>query len=149
MHTFARESIKDCIDEAYPLLYEHWQSIAHYKDIELDPAVDEYINLEKAGIIRCFTVRTEFRKLIGYGVYFVRPNLHYRSSIQAVQDILYIDPHFRGIGKEFINWCDEQLRSEGVQCVYQHVKLAFDFGAMLKRLGYEAIETIYGRRLDK
>ncbi len=53
------------------------------------------------------------------------------------------------LGARFIQWCDEQLTAEAVQVVYQHVKLAYDFGSLLTRLGYEPIETVWGRRLDR
>lgn len=138
-----------CIDEAYPLLYAHWEEIAHFKDISLEPDLDAYEKLHKAGVLRTFTARNEFDKLVGYAVFVVRANPHYRSSVQAVQDILYVDKQYRGKGLEFIKWCDEQLKAEGVQAVYQHVKQAHNFGPALERIGYELVDLIYARRLDK
>ena len=35
-----------------------------------------------------------------------------------------------------------------LQVVSQHVKLAHDFGPLLKRLGYEHVEHVWQRRLD-
>lgn len=169
---FARESLSPALwDEITPLLVAHWREIATFQDIELSPAVDVYEASEDAGILRIFTVRNgglrrndgghnsscqcsncaaiAAQSLVGYAIYFVRPAPHYRHSLQAVQDVLFLHPSVRGgTGYKFIAWCDEQLAAEGVQVVAQHVKLSHDFGQLLVRQGYEAVETIYVKRLD-
>lgn len=147
--TFKRENVSDCFQEAMPLLMEHWKEIAHYQDIPLEPDLSFYESAEKSGVLRTFTARGDEGKLIGYAVYFVRHNAHYKSSLQAVQDIIYIQKNKRGMGGRFILWCDEQLRAEGVQAVYHHVKTAHNFGPMLERFGYQLVDLIYARRLDK
>jgi len=134
-----------------PLLAEHWLEVAHYLDIPLDVDQEAYEQIEDAGALRVFTARDAAGVMFGYAVYFVRSNLHYRRSKQAVQDVLYVDPEHRGgLGIRMLKWNHEQLRAEGVQVVYQHVKRkpGLNFGPLLKRLGYEAIDDIYGLRLD-
>lgn len=147
--TFQREKFDQCIAEAMPLLVEHYDEIAHYPDIELDPAMEEYRALEAIGNLRIFTARQD-GNLIGYAVFFVRRNLHYRKSVQASQDILFVRKVNRAatIGWRLIEFCDEQLKSEGVQAVYQHVKRAHNFGPLLEKMGYELVDLIYARRLD-
>lgn len=131
-----------------PLLQLHWKEIAHYTDIPLDPDVNQYKMLSSLGMIRIFTARCEGH-LSGYAVFFVRPNAHYKTSLQAVQDILFLDKPMRGgNGYKFIQWCDEQLKKEEIQVVYHHVKQAHNFGPMLERMGYELVDLIYARRLD-
>lgn len=158
----ARERAQDIFEEAIPLLRAHYREIAHYQDIPLDPDFDGYRALEDAGAIRCYTARASVDctdpaherceakgPLIGYAVFFVRRNLHYRGSLQAVQDILYVRPEHRGTGLRLIRYADEQLRAEGVQVTYQHVKHEHNFGPALERMGYELIDLIYGKRLDE
>lgn len=144
---FQKELIKDIWTEALELLEQHWQEITHFKDIALNPDWSSYFTLEENGIMRCFTVRDD-SKLVGYCVYFVRPNMHYKQSVQAVQDVLFIKKDKRGHGREFIQWCDEQLKSEGIQVVYQHVKAAHNWGPMIERQGYELVDLIYAKRLN-
>jgi len=148
--TFQRESVQATFEEAYPLLEEHWAQIAHYKDIKLNPWLEAYHVAEDADALRVYTVRTA-GVLCGYALFFIKPNMHYRDSVQAVQDILWVAPEHRSLtlALSFLRWCDEQLRADGAQVVYHHVKHAVDFGPLLKRLGYESIETVWGRRLDK
>lgn len=148
MITFQQERAQDCFKEAMPLLMEHWNEIAHYKDIPLEPDFELYEKIENLGIIRCYTARNDEKKLIGYAVFFVRSNPHYKSSIQASQDILFISKNNRGMGGRFIKWCDEQLKAEGIAVVYHHIKAAHNFGPLLERFGYELVDLIYSRRLN-
>ena len=145
---FTQETVEQNVAESKPLLESHFKEIAQFQDIPLDPDYDQYIALEKAGFIRCFIARDTDGAMVGYAVYFVRNNLHYRGSLQAVQDVIFIKPEFRGRGGRFILWCDEKLKEQGVQVVYHHVKSKFNFGPMLEKCGYELVDLIYARRLD-
>lgn len=147
---FQREILTESIlDEAFSLNHAHWKEIAHYQDIILNPDRETYLKLETLGLLRLFTSRIE-EKLVGYAVFFVKANIHYKDSIQANQDILYLDPSLRKAmnGYRFIQFCDEQLKAEGIQVVYQHIKAAHNFGPMLERIGYELVDHIYARRLN-
>lgn len=149
--TFQREFMSDeLVDEIFPLLEQHWREIAHFQDIPLKPDWESYGKLESAGLLRVFTARDTEQKLIGYAAFFVRPAMHYMSSLQAMQDVIYVDPARRagGLGARLIIWCDEQLKAEGVQAVYHHVKAAHNFGPLLENMGYQLVDLIYTRRLD-
>ena len=146
---FNIESVFDIKEEIQPLLKLHYDEIAHYKDIPLNPDFETYMKLELAGMLRLFTVRTtDEENLIGYNVFFIKENLHYKDSIQAVQDVVFIKKEYRGRGKEFIMWCDERLKSDGVNVVYHHVKAAHNFGPMLEKQGYELMDLIYAKKLQ-
>lgn len=144
---FARERFQDVIDEAVPLLVQHFEETARFKDIPLSPNFEAYKHLDDTGILRIFTAR-KFGKLVGYCTFFVQPHLHYRESLQAYQTLLFVDPEFRGFGMRFIAWMDDQLKVEGVSLVHQTVTQKLDFSSMLSRLGYEPFENIYIRRLS-
>ncbi len=148
--TFQRESLKDVRAEVEPLLKLHFAEIAHFRDIPLDVDWATYGDLERTGSLLIFTVR-DGGALCGYCAVVVKFNLHYAASCQAVQDVVYLVPSLRKqmIGARFLEWVDEQLRAEKVQVVYHHVKHTHDFGPTLKRLGYESIETVWGKRLDR
>lgn len=135
--------------EIEPLLYKHWEEIAHFKDIPLAPNREVYDRLEAAGVLRCFTARLA-GALVGYLVATVVPSLHYSGSVQSHQDVLFVLPEHRksraGIG--LLRFAERQLNAEGVQVLHQHMKVAHDFGPLLERLGYEWVEKIYVKRLD-
>lgn len=149
MTEFKREKADDVFEEIKPLIKIHWREIAHYQDIDLDPDWDFYSKAEAANCLRVFTARKE-GKLIGYALYFLKSNAHYKGSLQASQDILFVHPEHRGkLGMKLIKWCDAQLQAEGVQVVYHHVKTAHNFGPLLERMGYQAVDIIFAKRLDK
>lgn len=147
---FQDEKATDLFTEAKPLLEAHWREIATWQDIPLDPEWEMYTLAEDAGHLRTYTFR-DHGELKGYAVFFVRQNLHYRGSRQANQDIIWVSPEYRKqlLGARFLQWCDEQLRADGVQVVSHHVKLTHDFGPTLQRLGYQQVEAIWQRRLDQ
>ena len=159
---YQRERARELWPEILPLLELHWQEIATYADIPLDPDVERYNSMDDAGFLRCYTARGERVEdagkeirhidLIGYSVISVAANLHYRSSKIAMQDVLFVHPDYRrteaGIG--LIRFTEASLCAEGVQVVYQHQKIAHPaLGVVLKRQGYEEVERIWAKRLDK
>lgn len=145
MTVYQRETLADVREDISPLLVKHWEEIARFKDVPLDPNWDGYAAAERNGVLRVFTARRD-GALLGYGVFF-RGNLHYRSSVLFTQDIFFVLPQHRGIvGARLLRYCDEQLQAEGAQAVYHHVKTHLDWGPVLERMGYEKVDTIYGRR---
>lgn len=155
MPTFQEEDGRAVIPEAMPLFEAHWREIATHQDIPLAVDTAAYHVAAVAGCLRVYTARQNDgyeNQLIGYAVYFVRNHPHYRDSLQASQDVLFIHPaHRRGsTGTRLIKYADAQLRALGVQVVHQHVKLDHPaLGVLLERQGYTAVEKIYSKRLDK
>lgn len=146
---FQRESAETLWEEILPLLQKHYDEIAKYKDIELSPDVDLYNEIELKGKLRCYTVRKDL-ELIGYAVFLVHHHLHYSKSLQAVQDVVYLDPSHRGgrTGLKLLRYAEEQLKSEGVEIVMHHVKLEHPaLGVLLEYMGYEKMEIIYARKI--
>ena len=147
---YKREIADDAlVAEMLPLFQKHWEEIAHYKDIPLEPDFKKYLVLEGLGDLRVYTARDESGRLVGYAIYVIFIDAHYQSLLGAKQDVLYILPANRGFGMDFIVWCDNQLKDQGIKVVFQHVKVAHDFGPMLKFLGYELVEHLYSKRLDR
>ena len=147
---FARESGIDVMPEIGHLLEEHYEEVTHHRDIPVGCDYEHYLKLDKAGILRIYTVRV-MGELVGYGIYTVGHSKHYKSSYQARQDTLFLSAaHRRGsAGYRFIKWLHEQLRAEGVQIVYDHGKFVKDIQSIFERLGAEPVYYMYGRRLDK
>jgi GNAT superfamily N-acetyltransferase len=145
------------------LLIEHKGEISFYPDIELAPDIPAYEQAEDVGLLRCYVARLH-GQMVGYAIFFVKYNMHYSHSLQAVQDVLFVTkPHRHGrVGVQLIRYATEQLRAEQVQVEYQHVKATAqiraalaalmarsDVGALMEKLGYELIDLIYGKRLDR
>lgn len=160
---FRREKFVDVIDEAEPLLRAHWHEIARFPDIPLDIDQRTYMLAEAAGMLRIFTARVERRAdvaadravrhldLVGYAVYIVSVHPHYKGSLQAKQDVVYVEQASRGrwIGYKLLKYADAELTAEGIEVAHQHQKIAHPaLGVILKRLGYEPAEVIWTKRLN-
>jgi GNAT superfamily N-acetyltransferase len=133
------------------LLTEHWLEISHYPDILLEVDWPAYEAAEANGKFRVFTARID-GVIVGYATFFVNRNPHYKSSLQAVQDILFLSPPYRGstLGYRLIAFAHKALKAEGCQCEYHHQKIAHPaLGRLLKKMGYEPIEIIWAKRLDR
>lgn len=135
--------------EIRPLLSRHWQEVALDQDsIALDPDWDEYDRLAALGQLHLLTARAG-AELVGYFVGIVRPHLHYRTSLTAFNDVLYIAPQYRRgrTALRFFAAIEDSLRARGAQKLYLNTKTHMDFGALLAFMNYRKTETIYTKLL--
>ena len=143
------ESWENAQPEIAKLCIRHWEEIALNKDlIPLNPDWKHYEELSNAGMLEVTTARTE-KSLIGYQIYIVGPHLHYKSSITAISDVLYLAPEYRRgtTGIRLMKTAEKRLRERGVQRVVQNVKLHNDWGKILERMGYDPFECLYAKVL--
>lgn len=132
--------------EMMPLMVEHFKETKVLDGITFNPDLQIYANLHTAGVLRIFTARIS-GKLVAYQVFFVMRHPHSRDSVQANQDILYVDkPYRKGwFGYRFIKYCSDKLLSDGVQVVFQRISAKHDFGPVLERMGYRLIDLTFAR----
>ena len=146
----ARESIDQVMDEIRPLLRLHFMEISFYPDIPLDPDFGRYRRAESAGQLRIYTARSG-HELVGYAIFAIDWAPHYKGSLQAIQDIMYVSPPHRGgrIGMKLIRHCERELQAEGVQVIRHHVKADHpELGTLLVHSGYRLEDLLYSKRLD-
>ena len=151
MTMYQRERSHDLWGEILPLLREHFTEIAMFADIALHPDVDRYNQVEERGALRCYTARMT-GILVGYAIFFVDFNLHYSDSLQANQDVLFVmQAHRHGrVGFGLIRFSERALQLEGVQVVYQHIKVKTPMTvALFERMGYEPSDLVLVKRLDR
>jgi hypothetical protein len=149
--TYQSERVKDLWPEILAIATRHYAELAHFKDIPFDLDQHKYNVLDEAGLLRLHTARDREWRLMGYTSLIVSPNIHYRTSLQAMQDVVFMLPEFRygAIGSRLIAFSDRQLEAEGVQVVYRNTAEELDFSAVLKHLGYQPVERLFARRLDQ
>lgn len=148
MIRFQREDISpDVIEEIRPLAELHFNEIDPFP--EIDPNLSGAFYRLNQEYVRLFTAR-EGENLVGYAVFAVTKHPHYEESIQATQDLFFVAPEARlhgWVGLKLIRFCDEQLKAEGVEVVYQFSPRRRDIGPLLARAGYHRIQDLYARRL--
>jgi GNAT superfamily N-acetyltransferase len=149
---FAEESLESFWADAKDLLAMHWHEIATFDDIALSVNIAAYEQAEKDGKLCVICARTEDGVLVGYAVFFLVRHMHYQESLTAMQDVLYVHPVYRGgtVGSKLITRSEQVLRAKGCQVVHQHVKVAHPaLGMLLERKGYQHVEALYVKRLDR
>ena len=142
MLIFDLEPLSNCYAEAIPLFKKHWQEIAYLNNLKPDPEFSKYESLEKHKILRFYTARKQ-GSLIGYAIFFVQPHLHFKKSIFAYCDIVFILPKHRGFGYDFIRWCNDNLKREGTEVILYEVNKLHDYGNLLKRQGFKHTGDMY------
>jgi len=148
---FAVERFEKVMPELPPLFYEHWCEVALDKDrIALDPAFERYVAMDRLGVLATYTLRRD-KTLKGYFIAEVVPHLHYRQSLQAIQDIYYIHPNCRQglIAQRFFRFVMADLKRRGVQKLQIMRKLHLDprIGDLWLRLGFRPDEVWYSKLL--
>jgi hypothetical protein len=87
--------------------------------------------------------------LIGYSFFIAQYSLHYKHKILAVNDLFYVLPEHRCkfLGIKLIKESEKILQELGINQVHMRTKTYADFGSILKRAGYQAIEIAYRKDL--
>ena len=158
MITYQVEKWDDCYNEAIPMLEAHYLEIATDKAIKpLDPDLDRYQAMEEAGVLRIFTVRHTpdpadasitiapdllQGRLIGYFVSIIMKGLHYQQTTLAINDIMYIDPAYRGgtVGYRMMKGAAADLKNLGADILTIHMKTDYPFRSLLEKLDYHLTE---------
>lgn len=143
--TFKEERFSEIKGELSPLLEKNNEEIdLFHAPLIVSSYVYEFMEEHNASAL--FTVRHD-SKLVGYCLFWIYRHCHHFDQRHAKADVIYIMPEYRGIGREFIRYCDEQLKLKAVHFVQHAVPQMNDWGILLERKGYQKIETIYSRRL--
>lgn len=147
---FAVERVDDVVSEIEPLIRLHYEEIASFKDkIPLDPDFDRYRTLEAAGALVIITARRH-GKLVGYSILFLMPHAHYKSTVFAMNDIVFLHPEERsgGTGVRLFKESERVVRERGAQLISWHIKPINDFSPVLARMGYVHHEIIMAKLLE-
>jgi len=142
---FARETVEGVEAEIVPLLEEHFEEAAKYKELHLAPNYSVYKMAEEKNMFRLFTIRKDGH-LVGYDTYFIVQHPHFSKSILARNDLLFIRKPYRGVAMRFLSWVHRELKKDHVDVISHSVTPKKDFSPLLKRLGYTLQEHIYSRR---
>lgn len=132
---------------------EHWEEVALDKEtVPYAPDYGRYLDMEQKGLFRIMSMRRGGR-LVGYNAFFTMPHLHYRFTMHALNDVIYIDPEERRgwAGVRLIMEAEKALaRLADPVKIFYHTKLhvAEDrgtVGRILERLGYAHVERVYAK----
>jgi len=143
------EAITDSlIDEITPILEVHRNELQSFKDMQLNPNWDVYRAIQEINKLMCLVAR-EDNEIVGYAIFVIDKNLHYKDFTFAVEDVFYIVGDKRGsrIAVNLIRKSEKILKEMGVDVITHHAKFINSFAPFLEKLGYKKTETMLAKRL--
>lgn len=147
--TFQTERLSECMEEAKPLLKNHWQEVALNKDIiPLVPDYHGYFALEREQKLCVCTARDD-GKIVGYAVYVYDRQINF-PVLWAESNICYLDPQSRRprAAHRLLEFTEESLKRRGVRVMNTGVKNDHPaLGRVLESMGHKPIETVYAKVL--
>jgi GNAT superfamily N-acetyltransferase len=148
---YQAEFIKDILHEIKPLLEDHWEEVAWYKDeIKLNPSYDKYIQMQEQNALLCMTVRDDEGTLIGYNINFLQYHPHYSDHVYAINDIIFLLPEYRhgNIAFKLLEATEQVLIHLGVSVVTVHMKPAHPFKTLAEASGFKQQEYVYSKFIE-
>lgn len=148
---FSREVLsKEFVDGNRELFSMNYYEALRLFDQPFDPDFDLFLKMEDLGLLRFFVAKKD-GELAGYCSFIVQSDPHSKKSLQAHGEAMFLKKEFRGQGvaTSFLNWCDDQLRREGIDNVYRNAQPNSKIYKILEGLGYMPIETQMARKLQE
>ena len=135
---------KECFDEISRMFEKHYEELSVTKGYKLNPDYDIYWQADKKRTLKIIICKDD-NEIIGYIIYFVGLNLHYKDCLLATEDIYYLKPEYRKglIGPRMFVFAEKYLQSIGVNMVRYSTKTHLDNSRLFEFLGCEFIEKVY------
>lgn len=142
MITFQEETYIKVKDDIKALLFSHWEElrVLNSSQVLLEPNWDIYKFLFDKNSLHIVTARDN-KKLIGYYISIITPLLHYKNTLAAENDVLYLQKKYRkGLtGYKLIKFAIKQLKQR-VKVIIFGMKVEHTYFPVAKRLGFELTE---------
>lgn len=148
MITYAEEDPTAFFKELAPILPVHYEELCVTKDFPLDPDYAAYDRMQKAGMLRAITCRSD-GELVGYIIFFVHPHIHYKSCVTAFEDLYYVKKEFRKgrVGIKLFQFAESVLKDTGVHRIIMHTKIHMDNSRLFEYLGYKNSDKLFTKLL--
>lgn len=145
---FSVIKVSDNLDKVMGLLEQHYEELSVTKNFKLNPDYQIYLEAEKKGTCRAIACLNE-GEIIGYIVYFIGINLHYKDCLLATEDIYYLKPEYRrGLtGLRMFKFAEDYLKTLGVNMVRYSTKTHMDNTRLFEFLGCSLIEKVFIKNL--
>lgn len=157
--SFSWDSIDRARDRGFDdMLALNWEEIEGHKEVSpFDPDWPAYRDLEKRGVLKLGVLCAGIQ-MIGYNVFFVNKPLHHRSTVWAINDLLYLEPEHR-LGRNgifLVTEAERRLRELGAKVILYGVKTDRNLspkrerdsvGLLLEKLGYGSFDQSWSKAL--
>ena len=146
IYSFQGETIHGSFDDFVRLTKEHYQEMSDRLERDginvspYNPQFGRYIEFNKGGWLKFFTVRHQF-ECIGYCLDYVTVDMHNGDRI-AKEDALFVTRNHRnGVSKKLVQYVLEQLKELDVQRAYCSAVTDLRVEKLWRRMGFKNIAT--------
>lgn len=137
---------EELLCEALPLIKASADEVEDGPELDMD--ITGLLEAERMGEGASYTLRSD-EQLIGYLHVCLSRNMHYRTSIMAIVDSIYLLPDFRkgSLARQFIRRVEEDLKDLHVSTLAFYIKVNHDYENLFLRMAYTCSEKIYVKDL--
>lgn len=153
---FGIEDFRSTASEAIPLIQAHGDELGLTEmPCPFRPALNLVAASCEAGLAVWFTARErETGALVGYALYALGAGQFFRTTLVASRQWIYLDPAYRrrgllGLGYRFLEFCDAEMVRRGAGLIEQTAMLGTGFDRVLRRSGYEPVEELYWKHIER
>lgn len=148
MITFSTSKGKDCIEQLKKMFDAHYEELSVTKNAKLNPDYDIYMKMDSHNMLEVILCKND-DEVIGYIVFFISPNLHYKDCLLATEDIYYLKPEYRKgtTGIKMFKFAEKYLKSINVNMIKYGTKTHLDNSRLFEYLGYNFIEKIFTKEI--
>lgn len=132
------------LKEYFPM---HWaETVWPNAKEELDFDYFKYLKAEDQDVLTLITLRDD-KKMAGYFIGFKMNSLHSKDSIHMIQDMLFIDPQYRGKNgfKILTSKIEEECKKMNVDRIFVGSRGHNDAGKLFERAGYDLADVYYSK----
>lgn len=145
---YTTAKVSECFDDVLKLLDDHYNELSVTKHYRLNPIYEIYKDNESSGKCRVILCKDD-DQIVGYIVFFIDANLHYKDCLLATEDIYYLKPEYRKgtIGIKMFKFAERYLKSLGVNMIRYSTKVHMDNSKLFEFMGYTFIEKVFTKNL--
>lgn len=150
--TIQPESFAETVTEGFPLFRAHAAEIGIDKfPIPHVPALNDYAQMERLGLMQWLTVRDPMGDMIGYAMCIFSPSSIFSGKVHACLEWIYVRPEHRSlaIASSLIRECEAEFARRHAASASISIWAERDFGPLLKRLGWAPLQTTYWKFLTE
>lgn len=146
---YKAKRFSESIGEIKELLDNHYDELSVTKNYPLNPDYDFYMEVDKQGNVRTALCYDD-EILIGYIIYFIGLNLHYKDCLLATEDIYYLKPEYRKgtTGIKMFKFAEKYLKTLGVNMIKYSTKVHMDNSKLFEYLDCKLIEKVFVKNLE-
>lgn len=144
-----REDFNEVKDQVDELTHKNWEDTGLSKyGIKLNPDWDIYETLNKSYMLGVYTVRKQ-NNLVGYLTVVSREHHHYKNTVFASNDILFIEKeHRKGLlGYFLVKYAVKDLKNLGADVLLFTSNIDKPYDSILKRLDFQPLEKVFIKKL--